>query len=336
MSKRAGSKKAIKKEPKAEIQPPSPTRFSPLDPRKSPRFGEIATFNRLPYVPDLKGKQVDVAILGIPYDGAVTYRPGARFGPRAVRDASVLNRNYNPQLDVLVYDRLSVVDAGDIPVNPLNYKQTLRSIEKRLGEVHAAGARTICVGGDHSVVLGELRAVHKKFGPVTLIHFDAHTDAGDQAWGEKYHHGTWIRRGIEEGVLRGPRIFQVGIRQPLTSRDEHDYLRAKKISWLDMDAFTDPKARDAFFTQLRKSAGDGPCFVSFDVDGVDPAFAPGTGTPVVGGMTSYEALHCVRRLRGLRVVGADVVEIAPAYDHAELTSLLGAGIVFELLALMAT
>jgi agmatinase len=335
MAAREPSRSPKKPDAKPEGKAAERIRYEPVNPRKSPRFGEIATFNRLPYIPDLQGKEVDVAILGIPYDGAVTYRPGARFGPRAVRDASVLNRNYNPQQDVLVYDRLNVVDAGDVPVNPLNFKQTLRNIEKRLGEVHAAGARAICVGGDHSVALGELRATHRKFGPLTLIHFDAHTDAGDQAWGEKYHHGTWIRRGIEEGILRGPRIFQIGIRQPLTTREEHDYLRAKKISWLDMDSFTDPRARDQFFGALRQAAGTGPCFVSFDVDGVDPAFAPGTGTPVVGGMTSYEALTCVRRLRGLRVVGADVVEIAPAYDHAELTSLLGAALVFELLALMA-
>jgi agmatinase len=311
------------------------TTYRPVNPLKSPRFGDIATFNRLPYVADLQGKDVDVAILGVPYDGGTTFRPGARFGPRAVREASALNRNYNPSLGVGVFDRLNVVDAGDVSVNPLNTQTTYKNIEARITEVHAAGARAISVGGDHSILLADLRAVKKKFGEVTLIHFDAHTDTADAAWGEKYHHGTPIRRAIEERLLKGPKIFQIGVRGPLTSPDQDDYIAEQKINVLDIDAFKDEKKRAAFFEKIRKTAGKGPCYLTFDVDGVDPAYAPGTGTPVVGGMTSHEALHSVRRLKGLNFVGANVVEIAPPYDHADLTSLLGAALVFEFLSLMA-
>jgi agmatinase len=309
--------------------------YRPINPRVSPRFGDIVTFNRLPHVAELKGAAVDVAILGVPFDGGTTYRPGARFAPRAVRTASVMNRNFHPSLGVHVYDALNVVDAGDVSVNPLNMKQTLRNIEKRVGAAHAAGARTICVGGDHSILLGELRAIRKAHGEFTLIHFDAHTDAYDQAWGEKYHHGTPIRRAIEEKLIRGPKIFQIGIRGPMTTADDDEYVRKQKINTLDIDGFHDPAKRRAFFELVRKTAGDKPCFLTFDVDGVDPAYAPGTGTPVVGGMTSYEALAAVRSLTGIKLVGADVVEISPPFDLADITSLLGAALVFEFLALMA-
>jgi agmatinase len=295
----------------------------------------VATFNRLPYVPELEGKGIDIAILGIPYDGGTTFRPGARFGPRAVRDSSVLCRNYNPQLEVSVYESLNVVDGGDISVNPINIQTTYEQIEAHINRVHEAGARAVCVGGDHSVLLPDLRAVYKKYGEITLIHFDAHTDTADSAWGEKYHHGTPIRRAIEEGLLQGPKIFQIGIRGPLTSPDQDKYLAEQKINVLDIDAFYDIPARNAFFEKIKKVAGKGPCYLTFDVDGIDPAYAPGTGTPVVGGMTSFEALQCVRKLKGLHFVGANVVEIAPPYDHADLTSLLGAALVFEFLSLMA-
>ncbi len=313
----------------------SKTWAQPVNPLQSPRFGDVATFNRLPYVPDFKGKSVDVAILGIPYDGGTTYRPGARFAPRAVRDASVLNRNYNPHVGVHVFERLNVVDAGDVAVNPIQIQKTLGAIEKRMTEIHEAGARTVCVGGDHSVLLGELRAVHRKFGQPVLIHFDAHNDTGDEAWGEKYHHGTPIRRAIEEGLVSGDRIFQIGVRGPMTSPSQDDYQRQQGIHVLDIDLFQDTAKRELFFEQIHRVAGKSPCFITFDVDGVDPAFAPGTGTPVVGGLTSREALACVRRLKGLHIVGADVVEISPPFDQSDLTSLLGAALVFEFLSLMA-
>jgi agmatinase len=314
---------------------PSRGKYLPVNPLKVPRFGDIATFSRLPYLPELKGKDVDVAILGIPFDGGTTYRPGARFGPRAIRDASCMNRNYNPSLGVGIYERLNIVDGGDVGVNPINLQSTLRAVEKRVAEVHEAGARAICLGGDHSIVLPDLRAVHRKYGKVTLLHFDAHTDTGDEAWGEKYHHGTPIRRAIEEGLIEGPRIFQIGIRGPLTSATQDDYTREQGIHTLDIDSFHDVGKREAYFKKLRKIAEGTPCYITFDVDGCDPAFAPGTGTPVVGGLTSFEALQSVRRFKGLNIVGANVVEVSPPYDHADMTSLLAAALVFEFLSLMA-
>ncbi len=317
--------------------PPSPGKrvFKPLNPLTHPRFGDVATFNRLPYVPEFTGNDVNVAIIGVPFDGGTTYRPGARFAPRAVRDASVLCRNYHPTLKVPVYELLNVVDAGDITCIPMNLQATYKNIEARVNEAHSAGVRTICVGGDHSIILPELRAIARKHGKPTLIQFDAHTDTAESAWGERYHHGTPIRRAIEEGLLDGKRIFQIGVRGPLTSPDQEKYVEDEGINVLDIDAFHDLKKRDAFFAQIKKVAGKGPVFVSFDVDGLDPAYAPGTGTPVVGGLTTFEALQCLRRLGGLRVVGADLVEISPPYDHADITSLFGAAYVFEVLSLMA-
>lgn len=316
--------------------------MKPINPLQVPRFGGIATFSRLPWFPEPKAGELDVAILGVPYDGGTTFRPGARFGPRALRDASVLNRNYNPDLKTHVYERLRVGDVGDVATNPLSFTKTLSAIQSRVADLLKRGCRTVALGGDHSILLGELRAyaAHtrgkgKGPSPLTLIHFDAHTDTADGAWGEKYHHGTPIRRAIEEGLVQGSRIFQIGIRGPLTSPDQMDFDREHGIRQLEMSDFHDDPKRRAFLAQLRRTAGRGPCFITFDVDGVDPAFAPGTGTPVVGGLTSVEALRTVRELRGLDIVGADLVEVAPAYDHAELTSLLGAALVFEFLTLMA-
>ncbi|MGE4108658.1 MAG: agmatinase [Bacteriovoracia bacterium] len=300
-----------------------------------PRFGSIATFNRLPHVANIKGKKVDVAIMGVPYDGAASFRPGTRFGPRAIREASVLCRNYNPAQAVHVYDALNVVDAGDISINPLNIQKTYKAIESRLGEIHDGGARAICVGGDHSISLPCFRAVHKKYGDFVLVHFDAHTDTADQAWGEKLHHGTWVRRAIEEKILTGPRIFQIGIRGPLTAADQEKYSTDQGINTLDIDSFFDKHTRTAFFAKIKKVAGKKPVYLTFDIDAVDPAYAPGTGTPVVGGMTSYEALQAVRALKGVNLVGADLVEVSPPYDQSDITSLLGAAIVFEMLSLMA-
>lgn len=314
---------------------PSKSQHRPVSPQKTPRFGGIATFSRLPYIPDLKGENVDVAILGIPSDGGTTYRPGARFGPRGIRAASVLNRNYNPELQVEVYERLSVVDAGDVDVNVLNLKKNLDAIEARVNEIHSHDTQVISLGGDHSVLLGILRATSPKYGVPTLIQFDAHTDTAESTWGEQFPHSTPIRRAIEEKLIEGSRIFQIGIRGPLTAADQDDYIRDQKINTLTVADYHVPKVRDSFFQRIKKVAGKGPVYITFDIDGVDPAFAPGTGTPVVGGLTSFEALHCVRALKGLNLIGADIVEVAPVYDHAEITSLLASALVFEFLTLMA-
>jgi agmatinase len=307
----------------------------PLDPLSHPRFGGITTFSRLPYYPDLSGIHIDVAILGIPFDGGTTYRPGARFGPRAVRAASVLCRNYHPEMAVSVYEKLAVVDAGDIAVNPINIQATYKSIEKQYQDNLKKGIRSICIGGDHSVLLPILRSLKKKHGDFVLVQFDAHTDTGSQAWGEDYHHGTPIRRAIEEKILQGSNIFQIGIRGPLTAPDQEVYIKKTGIHVLDVATFHDIQKRNEFFKTILGLSKKLPVYITFDIDGVDPAFAPGTGTPVVGGLTSFEALQSVRQLKGVNLIGADVVEICPAYDHAEVTSLLGAALVFEFLSLMA-
>lgn len=307
----------------------------PVNPLQHPRFAGITTFSRLPYVPEITKNSTDLVVLGAPFDGGTTFRPGARFGPRAIREASVLCRNYNPHLQVNVYEKMRVVDGGDIQVNPLNLQATYKNIERHVGEVYRAGARPVILGGDHSIGLPLWRAAHKAHGDFTLIHFDAHTDTADQAWGEKYHHGTPIRRAIEEGILKGDRIFQIGIRGPLTVADQEQYSEDHGIHTLDIDAFQDPKKKAAFFSKIRKVAGKKPCYLTFDIDGIDPAYAPGTGTPVVGGLTSREALAAVRELKGLHFVCADMVEVAPAYDHSDITSLLAAALVFEFMSLMS-
>ncbi len=286
-------------------------------------------------MPDLDGKHIDVAILGIPFDGGTTFRPGARFAPRAVRAASVLCRNYHPELNVSVYEKLAVVDGGDIAINPINIQATYKNIENHYEKILNAGAWPIAIGGDHSVLLPCLRSIGKKHGEFILVQFDAHTDTADQAWGEKYHHGTPIRRAIEEKIISGKNIFQIGIRGPLSSPDQEKYIQESGIHVLDMNTFHEVQSREIFFKTILKAAEKLPVYLTFDIDGVDPAFAPGTGTPVVGGLTSHEVLQCIRRLKGVRLIGADVVEISPTYDHAEITSLLGAALVFEFLSLMA-
>ena len=301
-----------------------------------PAVSGITTFSRLPYMADIGDREIDLAVLGIPFDGLVTFRPGARFGPSAIRQASVLCRNYSQQMEVGVYERLRASDVGDVNVNPFNYEETFRQIEDRISELQSRGTAVVSLGGDHSILLPILRATSKKYPKLTLIQIDAHTDTSDgMASGNRFHHGTSVRRALEEGLVRGDQVFQIGIRGSVGSARYHDYAKQAEIRMLDMPGFHDPHRREAFLGTLREVAGAGPCYLTFDIDGVDPAFAPGTGTPVVGGLSSFEALDLMRSFRGLRLIGGDVVEVAPAYDHAEITSLLAATIAFEIAALIA-
>ncbi len=323
-------KKTSKKTAKKPSKPASRLKgHAPKNPLLSPRFGDISTFSRLPHTRNLKN--VDVAVLGIPFDGGTTYRPGARFAPRAIRAASCMNRNVNPAHEVHVYERLSVVDYGDINCNPLNLKKTYEIIEAEYAKLNKAKVLPVAMGGDHSIMLPILRSMKKRHGRFGLIQFDAHTDTADQAWGEHYHHGTPVRRLIEEGVLRGQDVFQIGIRGPLTSQDQMDWDHSQGIHHLTIEDFHQ-FGMSKLLSQIDRKI---PYYLSFDIDGVDPAFAPGTGTPVVGGLTSFEALDCVRKLRGLKFIGFDLVEVSPAYDHAEITSLLAAALMFEFLSLAA-
>lgn len=298
-----------------------------------PAVSGPATFARLPQLSEDDG--VDLAFLGVPFDGLVTYRPGARFGPSAMRQSSVLSRSYSRQMEVSVFERLRSFDAGDVNVNPFDYEETFRRIERSVEELHEKGAAVVALGGDHSILIPLLRATSRSHPDLTLVHFDAHTDTSDGTSGHKFHHGTSIRNIIDEGLVRGDRIFQIGIRGSVGNAGYYDYGKRAGIRALDMNGFHDPNRRASFLETLRETAGSGPCYLTFDVDSVDPAFAPGTGTPVVGGLTSFEALDALRALKGLRFVGGDVVEVAPAYDRSEITSLLGATIAFETAALIS-
>jgi agmatinase len=298
----------------------------------SPRFAQPATFMRLPHVDDPAG--LDVALVGVPYDGGTSYRPGARFGPREIRNQSSLIRSYNYFQKVAPFDRLNVADAGDVDPPPVSIEKAYAAIEARIAEIIGVGARPIVAGGDHSITLPVLRALAKKHGPLALVQIDSHIDTWDEYFGGKYFHGTPFRRAIEEGLIDGRRFVQVGIRGPMYGEDDFDFHREHEITVVDIDQV---KARGvaAVLDEVRRVAV-GPAYLTFDIDGVDPAFAPGTGTPEVGGLTSHEALQLVRGFRDLQLVGADVVEVSPLYDGpGQITALLAANLIFECLCAMA-
>jgi len=304
----------------------------PPDAFVSPRFGQPATFMRLPVIRDPAA--LDVALIGIPYDGGTSYRPGARFGPRAVRDQSALIRPWNPVLDVAPFDRVRVADWGDVDVVPISIERTFQAIEEALAPLVAAGVTPLSVGGDHSVTLPILRRLAARHGPLGLVHFDAHPDTWDEYFGSKHFHGTTFRRAVEEGVVDGRRVIQIGLRGPLYDADDFEFHRRHGLEPIRIEAV---KERGTAWVagRLERLHG-GPVYCSFDIDAVDPAYAPATGTPEVGGLTSWEALVLVRALRGIDLVGADVVEVSPPFDGpGQITSLLGANLLFELLSLVA-
>jgi len=306
--------------------------MQPRDPFKSPRFGQIATFMLLPAAESLEG--LDVALVGIPYDGGVSYRPGARFGPRAVREQSSLIRPWHPVLKVHPFERLRVADCGDIDVSPGSIELTYAAIAKRIDAVTAAGAAPVCVGGDHSITLGILRSLARRHGPLGIVHFDAHPDTWDEYFGSKYFHGTPFRRAVEEGLIDPRRMIQVGIRGPLYGPEDFAFHDQHGIEVVRIEAVKEQGT--AWVAERFARLRGGPVYCSFDIDAVDPAFAPATGTPEVGGLTSYEALTLVRALAGLDLVGADVVEISPPYDGpGQVTALLGANLLFEFVSLLA-
>jgi agmatinase len=302
---------------------------APVDALIYPRFAGVPTFMRLPHIP--RPRELEIALVGIPFDGGTTYRPGPRFGPRSIRVQSAIIRPYHPVLKINPFERHRIADYGDLSVNPLSIEDTFRRIEKGLEPVLRAGAKPVCVGGDHSVSLPILRAVAKQHGPVALIQFDAHSDTWDEYFGCKYSHGTPFRRAIEEGLLREGSVLQVGLRGQVYGDDDFAFARRHKITMVTAEEF---HRRGAPLVQrlLRKFRGK-PVYITLDIDAVDPAFAPGTGTPQVGGLTSAQILELVRLLRGLRIVGCDLVEVSPPFDTGEITSLLAANLLFEFLCL---
>ena len=298
----------------------------------SPRFAQPATFMRLPHQTDLTG--VDVAILGVPFDTGTSYRPGARFGPSGIREGSRLLRTLHPALDVEPFAAQQVADAGDVGCTPFDIGEAIEQIESAARVLLSDVGRVVAIGGDHTIALPLLRATMGKFGQVALVHFDAHLDTWDRYFGAAYTHGTPFRRAAEEGLFVADASMHVGIRASLFSRQ--DLVDDRGFGFGIVGAFDyERRPVEEIAEEIRRRVGDSPVYVSIDVDVMDPAHAPGTGTPEAGGLTSRELLATLRALDGLNLVGADVVEVAPAYDHAELTTVAAANVVYELLALLA-
>jgi agmatinase len=304
----------------------------PADATVVPRFAGISTFARLPTVDQVP--DWDIALVGVPFDGGTSYRPGARFGPSAVRQGSRLLRPYHPGLDTLPFERGQVVDAGDISCSPFDVEAAVSQIEAAADALLQGGGRAVAVGGDHTIALPLLRATSKRHGPLALVHFDAHLDTWDTYFGQRFTHGTPFRRAWEEGLLLRDHSAHVGLRGPLYGSG--DLTDDAAMGFLQIS--TDDLARngiDLVVRQLTQRVGDAPLYVSVDIDVLDPAHAPGTGTPEAGGLTSRELLALLRGLDGRSIVGADVVEVSPAYDHAEITAIAAAHVLYDLVTLMA-
>ena len=308
--------------------------YGPADASKAPRYTGVRTFARCPYVESPAG--VDVGFVGIPFDTATSFRPGARFGPEAIRAGSSLLRPWHPPLAVDVFARRSVADLGDLAITPGNAEKTAAQIADGLAPVLAAGVTPIVLGGDHSIVLGELRAhAAAAGGPLALVLLDAHADTWDQYYGERFFHGTPFRRALEEGLLAPERSFLAGMRGPLYAASDLGDARAMGFEILTTDELGALTPTE-YGRRVRERVGDGPVYFSFDIDAIDPAFAPATGTPEVAGLSPHQALGFIRALAGMRFSGFDVVEVSPAYDNAgQVTALLAANIAYEFLALTA-
>ena len=299
-----------------------------------PRFAGIATFMRLPHIALEQADNVDIAVIGVPWDGGTTNRPGPRHGPRQMRDMSSMIRHLHPVFGFSPFDRARCADLGDTPVNPVDLHDALSRVETFYARLSGQGIRPLSAGGDHLVSLPILRALGTT-GPVGLVHFDAHTDMWDSYFGgHKFTHGTPFRRAVEEGVLDPERTVQIGIRGSVYDMEDRDYARAVGVRIIEIEEAMElgPKS---VMEIARKVVGTGRTYVSFDIDCLDPAFAPGTGTPEIGGFTTQQAQQMLRGLRGLDIVGADVVEVSPPFDPAGMTALAGVTMMFELLTVMA-
>jgi agmatinase/guanidinopropionase len=312
-----------------EAREPNPALGATLEP-----FHGITTFMRLPASRKLEG--IDVAIVGIPFDSGTTYRSGARFGPRSIRQSSLMLWGFNRAFDVSPAQELKIVDYGDASVVPVDIEETMENITRETTEVIQAGATVVALGGDHSISLPLLRAHAAKYGELAVVHFDSHPDTWDREFAnQRYSHGTPFRRAIEEKLIDAGAYCQVGIRGTFADPDMQRALGSRTVKVLTMDQLMDsgiPSALNEIHTTVRER----PVYVSLDIDAVDPAFAPGTGTPEVGGLSSYQILQLVRGLRGLNLIGFDLVEVSPAYDHADITSILAANLAFEFLSMLAS
>jgi agmatinase/guanidinopropionase len=306
------------------------TDYKPLSGREFPRFSAIKTFFRLP-IAEISG-DFDVALFGIPYDGAVSYRPGARFAPTLVREVSSLGRGFHMSRGFSVFDKLRVADIGDCPTVPIDQAQTYERIEKFVDSLLATNKKFISIGGDHSTTLPVLRALKRKYRePVNFIHFDAHLDTYPAAWGCEYHHGAFARHAVEEGLVNAGHMLQVGIRGPLAAAEDLAFVKKHNVTVLTVD---DIREKPLSETLKALPVFKGPTYISFDIDCLDPAYAPGTGTPVPGGLTTYETQRILRALKIENLIGADIVEVCPPYDSSQITGLAAVDTMFELLALL--
>ncbi len=303
----------------------------PLGGNVMPRFGGLATMMRLPAQADAAG--LDACFVGVPLDIGTSNRAGARFGPRQIRAESSLLRPYNMATRAAPFDSLRVADVGDVAINTFNLSASIDIIEAAFDEILGHGCRHLALGGDHTITLPILRAMKKKHGALGLVHIDAHADVNDEMFGERVTHGTPFRRAVEEGLIEGARVVQIGLRATGYAADDFDWPRAQGFRVVEAgDCWN--RSLEPLMAEVREQLGDGPTYISFDIDGLDPAFAPGTGTPEIGGLTSAQGLEIIRGCRGLDVVGGDLVEVAPPYDISGNTSLVAANLLYEMLCVL--
>ena len=303
----------------------------PLGGNEMPRFGGITTFMRLPGT--LPVDNLDVAVVGVPFDLGTSNRPGARFGPRGIREESVLLRPYNMATRAAPFDKLRIDDTGDVATNPYNLADSVARIERHYDDLLANDLITVTMGGDHTIALPILRAMRKKHGPVGMVHVDAHTDINDTMFGEKIAHGTPFRRAVEEDLLDPDRVVQIGMRGTGYAADDFDWSRDQGFRVVQIEECWN-RSLTPLMHEVREKVGGGPVYLSFDIDGLDPSFAPGTGTPEIAGLTVPQALEIIRGCDGLDLVGCDLVEVAPVYDQTGATSLTAANLLYEMLCVL--
>ena len=312
----------------------NPRSYKPISGNDLPRFAGIATFMRLPYVAPEEADEVDIGLIGVPWDGGTTNRPGARHGPRQIRDLSTMARNVHHATGIKPFHLCNCADLGDSPVNPVDIDDTLARVEAFYSTIVDQGILPLTAGGDHLITLPVMRAVCRG-EPVGMVHFDAHTDTLDRYFGEsRFTHGTPFRRAIEEGLLDPKRTVQIGIRGALYSDTDKEWGLDQGIRIIEIEEYNDLGV-DAVIAEARRVVGNGGTYLSFDVDALDPVYAPGTGTPEIGGITTYDAQKMIRGLRGLNLVGGDVVEVSPPFDMSGNTALVAVTMMFEILCLLA-
>lgn len=305
------------------------TDYKPLSGREFPRFSAIKTFFRLPIADETS--DADILMVGVPYDGAVSYRPGARFAPSQIREVSSLGRGFHMSRAKNVFDSKKIADGGDCPTVPIDQKQTYEKVEKHFSKILKENKKFVAVGGDHSLTLALLRSVKKQLGvPVQLIHFDAHLDTYPAAWDCEYHHGSFLRHAVTEGLIDPKGSWEFGIRGPLAGGEDMDFVRKHGINVTTVDDIRS-QPLDQFLAKI--PSFEGPTYITFDIDCLDPAYAPGTGTPVVGGLTTYETQRILRSLKIKNLVSADLVEVCPPFDSSQITSLAAVDTLFEILCL---